>query len=162
VDILGGGEAPDVGASILVIIDEVPEGYWGARGRTISLSSIADSVGLPKDGERYAWVQAYFDAKRRAYAAAGYPANIGGLLPPQRRQGRRDIADLAPERAKNGPVGGKRNDASVGPATSSHHRPAEALAWVRSENRMSRGRPSIAQPKMPSSVPNTMVSGVRP
>jgi phenylpyruvate tautomerase PptA (4-oxalocrotonate tautomerase family) len=78
--VLGGAEEPNAGASVLVIIDEVAEGNWGAAGRTISLNAIAGSVGLPKDGDRFAWVQAYFAAKRRLFAAAGYPADIGGLM----------------------------------------------------------------------------------
>jgi len=80
VDIAGRTDAPNLGASVLVVIDEVLEGNWGARGRTISLASIADTVGLPKDGERFAWVRAYFTAKGRQFAAAGYPADTGGLL----------------------------------------------------------------------------------
>jgi phenylpyruvate tautomerase PptA (4-oxalocrotonate tautomerase family) len=70
------------GANVLVIIDEVPEGNWGAGGQTISLAMIADTVGLPKTGERFRWVRAYFDAKARGRAAANYPADTGGLLPP--------------------------------------------------------------------------------
>jgi phenylpyruvate tautomerase PptA (4-oxalocrotonate tautomerase family) len=76
------GTPGDPGANILVIIDEVPEGNWGARGETISLSTIADTVGLGKTSERFQWVRAYFDAKARARAAANYPADTGGLLPP--------------------------------------------------------------------------------
>jgi len=70
------------GGSILVVIHEVPEGNWGCAGHPISLASIADSVGLSKKGERFAWVRAYFAAKARARAAFGYPADTGGLLPP--------------------------------------------------------------------------------
>ncbi len=81
VDVLGDGGDSQYGASVLVIIEEIIEGNWGARGRTISLASIADSVGLPKSGERYHWVTAYFAAKARQFAAAGYPADTGGLLP---------------------------------------------------------------------------------
>jgi phenylpyruvate tautomerase PptA (4-oxalocrotonate tautomerase family) len=69
----------DVGRSIQVIIDEVPEGHWAAAGHTISLASIADSVGLSKTGRRFAWSKTYFAAKARARAAAGYPADAGGL-----------------------------------------------------------------------------------
>ncbi len=72
-------DAPDGGRSALVVIDEVTEGNWGAAGRTISLNSIAGSVGLPRDGDRFAWLQAYFAAKRRQFAAAGYPSDVGGL-----------------------------------------------------------------------------------
>ena len=68
------------GGSVQVIIDEVTEGNWASHGKTISLASIADTVGLPKDGERFQWVQAYFNAKARERAAAGYPADAGGLL----------------------------------------------------------------------------------
>jgi phenylpyruvate tautomerase PptA (4-oxalocrotonate tautomerase family) len=81
VQTMGGPRSERQGASILVIIEEVPEGNWGARGQTISLASIAETVGLPKDGERFAWVKAYFDAKARMYAAAGFPGDAGGLLP---------------------------------------------------------------------------------
>jgi phenylpyruvate tautomerase PptA (4-oxalocrotonate tautomerase family) len=73
---------PDAGGSILVIIDEVTEGNWGAAGRTISLATIAETVGLPKDGDRFEWIQSYFAAKRRQFEAAGYPTDIGGLTPP--------------------------------------------------------------------------------
>jgi phenylpyruvate tautomerase PptA (4-oxalocrotonate tautomerase family) len=69
----------DVGRSIQVIVDEVPEGNWAAAGHTISLASIADSVGLAKTGRRFAWSKTYFAAKARARAAAGYPADAGGL-----------------------------------------------------------------------------------
>lgn len=69
----------DVGKSIQVVIDEVSEGNWGAGGRTISLASIADGVGLPRTSSRFAWSRTYFAAKARARAAAGYPADAGGL-----------------------------------------------------------------------------------
>jgi phenylpyruvate tautomerase PptA (4-oxalocrotonate tautomerase family) len=71
---------PGAGANILVIINEVPEGNWGANGKTISLNVIADAVGLPKDGERFQWVEKYFAAKQRALHSAGYPDDIGGLI----------------------------------------------------------------------------------
>lgn len=79
-EVMSGPSQPDAGASVLVVIDEVPEGNWGAAGRTISLDTIADSVGLPKNGERFRWVQAYFRAKARQFESAGYPAGVGGLL----------------------------------------------------------------------------------
>jgi phenylpyruvate tautomerase PptA (4-oxalocrotonate tautomerase family) len=75
----GTESARDAGASVLVVIDEVTEGNWGAKGRTISIASISESVGLPKHGERYAWVTSYFEAKARLYAAAGFPTDIGGV-----------------------------------------------------------------------------------
>lgn len=81
VDVMGHTDSPNEGASVLVVINEVTEGNWGARGKTISLASIADTVGLPKDGERFAWVRSYFAAKARQFAAAGYPVDTGGLLP---------------------------------------------------------------------------------
>jgi hypothetical protein len=65
---------------VLTVIDEVTEGNWSAAGKAISIAKIADAVGLPKNGERYAWVQSYFAAKARQYAAAGYPPDTGGLL----------------------------------------------------------------------------------
>lgn len=61
-----------------MVIDEVPEGNWAAAGHTISLASIADSVGLSTTGSRFAWSKTYFAAKARARAAAGYPADTGG------------------------------------------------------------------------------------
>jgi phenylpyruvate tautomerase PptA (4-oxalocrotonate tautomerase family) len=70
--------SPDAGRSILVVIDEVPEGNWGVAGKTISLASIAQSVGL-SDVDRVNWTKAYFAAKARAFEAAGYPNDIGGL-----------------------------------------------------------------------------------
>jgi len=78
--VMGHAYNHDAGGSVLVIIDEVPEGNWGVRGKTISLASIAETVGLPKDGERFAWVQDYFDAKARLYAWAHFPPDTGGLL----------------------------------------------------------------------------------
>ena len=81
----GGASDPRAGASVLVILEEMIEGNWGVRGHTISLASIADSVGLSKGGERFKWVKAYFAAKARQFAAAGYPADTGGLLPDETR-----------------------------------------------------------------------------
>jgi phenylpyruvate tautomerase PptA (4-oxalocrotonate tautomerase family) len=74
------GDNAASGASVLTVINEIIEGDWGAAGKAISIGSIAESVGLPRDGERYAWVRSYFAAKARQYAAAGYPADTGGLL----------------------------------------------------------------------------------
>jgi phenylpyruvate tautomerase PptA (4-oxalocrotonate tautomerase family) len=71
----------DAGSSIQVILDEVPEGNWGAGGKTISLESIADSVGMKKDGARFAWVRSYFQAKARQMIRFGYPPDTGGLMP---------------------------------------------------------------------------------
>jgi hypothetical protein len=65
----------------LVLIDEVPEGNW-AGGRTISLSSIAGVVGLPENGDRFAWVEYYFAAKRRHFEAVRYSADTSGLMAP--------------------------------------------------------------------------------
>jgi phenylpyruvate tautomerase PptA (4-oxalocrotonate tautomerase family) len=79
--VLGDPHDPTQGASILVTIEEVQEGNCGSRGETISLGTIADRVGLPKSGERFQWVKAYFAAKARQFAAACYPADTGGLLP---------------------------------------------------------------------------------
>ena len=69
------------GDSVLVVIDEVTEGNWGAGGKTISLDNIAEAVGQPKDGPRFRWVRSYYEAKARDYASAGYPPDVGGLLP---------------------------------------------------------------------------------
>ena len=80
VDVTGHHADPDAGASVLVVIHEVPEGNWGADGKTISLGDIAEAVGLPKDGERFKWVQKYFAAKERALVAAGYPTDTGGVI----------------------------------------------------------------------------------
>ena len=80
VAVTGNPNDPGQGGSVQVIIEEVAEGNWGAHGKTVSLASIADTVGLPKNGERFQWVRAYFDAKARQFAAAGYPADVGGLL----------------------------------------------------------------------------------
>ncbi|SFM94442.1 4-oxalocrotonate tautomerase [Variovorax sp. OV329] len=76
---------PGAGASILVVIDEVTEGNWSAAGQPISLERIADSVGLSKDGERFAWSRQYFEAKVRMLDAAGYPRDAGGVMPSQDR-----------------------------------------------------------------------------
>jgi phenylpyruvate tautomerase PptA (4-oxalocrotonate tautomerase family) len=85
--VMGCADEPDAGRSVLVVIDEVTEGNWGAAGHTISLASIAGSVGLPKDGGRFAWVQEYFGAKRRQFEAAGYPNDVGGLIRPAQKTG---------------------------------------------------------------------------
>jgi phenylpyruvate tautomerase PptA (4-oxalocrotonate tautomerase family) len=77
---IGNPSDPGQGGSVQVIIEEVTEGNWGAHGKTISLASIADTVGLPKSGERFQWVRAYFEAKARQFQAAGYPGDVGGLL----------------------------------------------------------------------------------
>jgi phenylpyruvate tautomerase PptA (4-oxalocrotonate tautomerase family) len=81
VDVMGSGEHAAQGANILVTIEEVTEGNWGARGATISMNSISDSVGLAKTSSRFQWVKAYFAAKARQFAAYGYPPDVGGLLP---------------------------------------------------------------------------------
>jgi len=73
--------APDAGKSVLVVIDEVTEGNWGAGGKTIGLDSIAEAVGQQKDGARFRWVRSYFDAKARLLASAGYPPDAGGVPP---------------------------------------------------------------------------------
>jgi phenylpyruvate tautomerase PptA (4-oxalocrotonate tautomerase family) len=80
-DTIGAEDDSAAGRSIQVIIDEVPEGNWGADGKTISLESIAGTVGMPTNGSRFAWVRSYFEAKARQLAAFGYPDDVGGLLP---------------------------------------------------------------------------------
>lgn len=80
VAVVGDSSPASAGRSILVIIEEVTEGNWGCGGATISLASIADSVGLSKTGERFKWITAYFAAKARQFLAAGYPPGTGGLL----------------------------------------------------------------------------------
>jgi phenylpyruvate tautomerase PptA (4-oxalocrotonate tautomerase family) len=67
--------------SIQVILDEVPEGNWGAGGRTISLESIAGTVGMSTSSSRFAWVRSYFEAKARQLRLSGYPDDMGGVLP---------------------------------------------------------------------------------
>jgi phenylpyruvate tautomerase PptA (4-oxalocrotonate tautomerase family) len=80
VGVLSDATDPQQGASVLAVIDEVTEGNWSAHGTALGMASIAESVGLPKDGERFAWVRAYFAAKARQFAAAGYPKDTGGLM----------------------------------------------------------------------------------
>lgn len=80
VDVTGHSNDPDAGANILVVIHEVPEGNWGADGKTISLSDIAPTVGLSKSSERFQWVKKYFAAKARMLSAAGYPPDMGGVI----------------------------------------------------------------------------------
>jgi phenylpyruvate tautomerase PptA (4-oxalocrotonate tautomerase family) len=82
VAVVGDSAAPHAGESILVIIEEVTEGNWGCGGKTISLVSIAESVGLSKTGDRFKWIVAYFAAKAKQFTSAGYPPDTGGLLPP--------------------------------------------------------------------------------
>jgi phenylpyruvate tautomerase PptA (4-oxalocrotonate tautomerase family) len=81
-DALGASGDAKAGGSAQVIIHDVTEGNWAAAGRTISLASIAGTVGLSKAGQRFAWVRSYFAAKARQFSAAGYPNDTGGLLPP--------------------------------------------------------------------------------
>lgn len=83
-----GASGQDVGKSILVVVDEVPEGNWGCAGKTISMESISASVGLAKTSERYAWVKNYFVAKARLLTAFGYPNDMGGVLPSMSREQR--------------------------------------------------------------------------
>jgi hypothetical protein len=64
-----GNPHPQPGAgSVLVIADGLP----------IHLASIAKTVGMPADGERMRWSHAYFDARARQFAAAGYPSDVVG------------------------------------------------------------------------------------
>lgn len=63
--VTGQGTEKDAGGSLLTIIDEVTEGNWGCAGQPIGLGSIAGAVGMPTDGDRFAWVRAYFAAKAR-------------------------------------------------------------------------------------------------
>jgi phenylpyruvate tautomerase PptA (4-oxalocrotonate tautomerase family) len=70
------------GGSCQVVINEITEGNWAAAGKPISIASIAGSVGLAKNSDRFAWVKKYFTAKASALKAAGYPSDLGGLLPP--------------------------------------------------------------------------------
>lgn len=79
--VIGGSDQVGADNSIQVIVDEVPEGNWGAGGRTISLESIADTVGMSTNGSRFAWVRSYFEAKARQLRMFGYPDDVGGLLP---------------------------------------------------------------------------------
>jgi phenylpyruvate tautomerase PptA (4-oxalocrotonate tautomerase family) len=83
-EVIGHQGDPGASANILVIINEVPEGNWGAGGKTIGLDTIAEAVGLPKNGERFQWVEKYFAAKQRALHSAGYPDDTGGLISPER------------------------------------------------------------------------------
>ena len=71
---------PHAGANIMVVINEVPEGNWGANGKTIGMDSISASVGLSKESERFQWVERYFAAKERALKAADYPEDMGGVI----------------------------------------------------------------------------------
>lgn len=64
---------------LLTVIDEVTEGNWGSKGSPISLETIAAEVGQREDGPRVAWSRAYFAAKARALAAAGFPQDTGGV-----------------------------------------------------------------------------------
>jgi phenylpyruvate tautomerase PptA (4-oxalocrotonate tautomerase family) len=89
--VLGNSGDARQGSSILVTIEEVTEGNWGCAGKTLSLASIADAVGLPKSGDRFRWLQAYFAAKARQFRTAAYPADTGGLLPQDPRDERRSV-----------------------------------------------------------------------
>jgi phenylpyruvate tautomerase PptA (4-oxalocrotonate tautomerase family) len=79
-EVTGHQADPSAGANILVVINEVPEGNWGANGKTIGMGTIAQAVGLSKDGERFKRVEKYFAAKQRALHVAGYPDDMGGLI----------------------------------------------------------------------------------
>lgn len=87
-----GAAGQDAGRSILVVVDEVPEGNWGCAGKTISMESISASVGLAKTSQRYAWVEKYFAAKARMLTVFGYPGDMGGVLPSMSREQRSDAA----------------------------------------------------------------------
>lgn len=73
---------PSDGTNVVVIIEEVLEGNWGAAGKNLTLNKIADAVGLSRTGERFKWVRAYFDAKARSYDTAKYPADASGCVAP--------------------------------------------------------------------------------
>ncbi len=73
---------PEAGGSCQVVISEITEGDWAAGGKPISIASIAGAVGLSRSSARFAWVKQYFAAKASAFKAAGYPSDVGGLLPP--------------------------------------------------------------------------------
>jgi phenylpyruvate tautomerase PptA (4-oxalocrotonate tautomerase family) len=79
VETMGCQDDPHAGANIMVIINEVPEGNWGANGKTIGMDYIPIAVGLSKQSERYKWVESYFAAKERALKAAGFPEDMGGV-----------------------------------------------------------------------------------
>jgi phenylpyruvate tautomerase PptA (4-oxalocrotonate tautomerase family) len=81
---------------VLTIIDELTEGNWGSRGSPISLESIAVAVGQPADGPRLGWSRSYFAAKARAVAAAGFPADMGGLPPSMSRDAEKASGALSP------------------------------------------------------------------
>ena len=69
--------------SIVAVISKVPKGNWGSRRKTTGLGSIAEAVGLSKDGERFQWIKKYFAAKQCALRSAGYPDEIGGVISPK-------------------------------------------------------------------------------
>lgn len=81
----GSSGKADAGKSILVVIDEAPEGNWGCAGQTISMANISASVGLAKTSQRYQWVESYFAAKARMLTAYDYPRDLGGVLPSMSR-----------------------------------------------------------------------------
>jgi len=79
-DITGIPDQDGAGRSVWVIINEVTEGHWGGGGRTISVGQIAKIAGVPLDGDLFAFVKNYFNAKKRVFAGADYPADTAGLM----------------------------------------------------------------------------------
>jgi len=80
VDVMGCSDDPHAGANIMVVVNEVPEGNWGANGKTIGMDSISAAVGLSRESERFQWVERYFTAKERVLQLGGYPEDAGGVI----------------------------------------------------------------------------------
>ncbi len=77
-----GWKDPQDGFSAWVMIREMPEGSWGARGQTYTLERIARHAAVPPDPARRQFVKAYFEAKGVMYGRAGFPAHTSGLYKP--------------------------------------------------------------------------------
>lgn len=80
VGVMGCQGDPEAGANIMVVINEVPEGNWGANGKTIGMDSISTAVGLSPESERFQWVERYFTAKRHILQLGGFPEDVGGVI----------------------------------------------------------------------------------
>jgi phenylpyruvate tautomerase PptA (4-oxalocrotonate tautomerase family) len=68
------------GLNAWVLINEVPEGHWGAQGVTYTLGRMAKQTGVQQDPGRIDYIKSYFTAKGKAYQVAGYPTDVSGLF----------------------------------------------------------------------------------
>ncbi len=75
VRVLGVGEEKAAGGSAWVIINEVPEGHWGAGARTVGIRRISKIAQMSPDRAEY--FEPLLAATKRMHDAHGYPVGTG-------------------------------------------------------------------------------------